>query len=215
MRSLRSLGEDLRPEDYANEHLRSFKGEFKFDESSVHDARVDLRKYYVIVEVTYPLHRRYELISLGKRILRRLGVVRDYDVHGCPKIERDSILGYVSSKADNLGELPKLYGSRFVVMENLVGAYKSLASLNDFHSVRKALRRARIMADSLGFDTSTLKEIVTRMGDERDRIGKEICEGRTPRFELNLSQVKTEGVNALREILLSDHEFKHVRRLIS
>ncbi|MCG3109306.1 hypothetical protein L3N51_01596 [Metallosphaera sp. J1] len=210
------LGSELRrPEDYANERLGEFRRIVGSSPKQVHDARVELRKYTVVVEALYPLHLDFDLLDNSRQILKLLGRVRDYDVHGCPRVDRDEMLRRANVRLQGLRRLPRLYGSRFLVMENLVRLYNDLPFMNDFHGVRKLLRRARFLGESLGIYNDSLKEVVKVMGNERDRIAQEICQGRLPSLSLDISKMKEAGRKEIREILLSDHEFRHVKQKLS
>ncbi|MCY0861400.1 MULTISPECIES: CHAD domain-containing protein [Metallosphaera] len=210
------LGTELRrPEDYANEKLEEFKKLFGTSPNQVHDARVELRKYAVVVEALYPLHMDFDLLDNSRGILKLLGKVRDYDVHGCPRVDREEVLRRVSARLPRLRRLPRLYGSRFLVAENLMRIYGDIPFVNDFHGVRKLLRRARFLAESLGIFNDSLKELVKTMGNERDRMAQEACQGKIPVLNLDVSRIKEIGRMEVREILLSDHEFRHIKQKLS
>ncbi|AWS00467.1 CHAD domain-containing protein [Metallosphaera hakonensis] len=205
----------MRPEEYANKHLENFLLVQGRSPEQVHEARVELRKYAVIVQVTYPLHLNYDVIRISKGILRRLGEVRDYDVHGCPKVPREELLDQVDREKVTLKRLPKLYGSRFLVMRNLIKIFMELDKVNDFHGLRKQIRTARILGDSLNLPSENLKEISRIMGEERDRMNREVCNGLKPRHNVDLEDIREKARASLREILLSNHEFRHVKGMLS
>ncbi|EZQ10595.1 MULTISPECIES: hypothetical protein [Acidianus] len=200
-----------RPEEYANQHLRAFNKIVGMSPKGIHDSRLEIRRFYVVAKTLYPLHLNYEILEISKGILKSLGKIRDMDVHGCPKVNRNTIFATIVKRKNNITELPKLYGSRFMVAQNLFEVYKEAQEANSFHSFRKLLREARFMAESLGLEDSSLKVLVREMGDMRDSVYREICEGRRKSELTFTSDLKEHGLSALKEVLLSDHEFHHIK----
>ncbi|QKR00907.1 CHAD domain-containing protein [Metallosphaera tengchongensis] len=203
----------IRPEDYANEHLGNFLEIIGFSQESVHDARVELRRFYVVAKALYPLHGDYGLIDLTRGLLKDLGKVRDMDVHGCPKIDRDKVVAKTLRLSGFLTRLPKLYGSRYLVAQNLLSAFFQAREATDFHQLRKVLREARFLSESLGIEAYSLKEVVKEMGEMRDNVRRSLCEGVQSSLQFDES-LKERGVSAVRELLLSDHEFHHIKARI-
>lgn len=202
----------MRPEEYCNFHLMEFRRLTGDSPEEVHDARVEIRKYLVVGESLYLLHGDWESLGRARRIASLLGKVRDVDVSGCGG-GREELLYRARLIRDGVRPFPRLLGSRLMVMEALLREYTSLKGEAEFHSVRKRLRRARILAEALELDSSGLKKVVRWMGEIRDRWLKETC-GKG-RLELNTpEELKAEGMKVLREVLLSGHEFHHVREKV-
>ena len=67
----------------------------------------------------------------------------------------------------------------------------------------------------MGIFNDSLKELVKNMGNERDRMAQEACQGKIPLLNLDVSRIKEIGRMEIREILLSDHEFRHIKQKLS
>jgi len=204
----------VRPEEYANAHLMEFRRLTGRSEEEVHDARVEIRKYVVVGKALYRLHGDWESLDRAFRIARTLGKVRDVDVSGCPG-DRDRLLYSVEVMRDHVMPFPRLLGSRLLVMESLVREYRSVLVEEEFHSLRKRLRRARILVESLEMDSEEIKELVRRMGDLRDQWLRSRCSGEE--FQISgedTREFKEQGVEILRDLLSSGHEFHHLRKVL-
>ncbi len=161
----------MRPEDYANRHLRKFLSLNSTSEKAVHDARVELRRYLVVAKATYSLHLRAEGVILGKKILRALGEVRDMDVIACAdKSRRDYLAKRVMSSFHKMAKykLPKMYGSRLLVARKVKLDVLALEKEEDFHEIRKKVRESRFLLESLGQYSPTLRDVARELGNMRD-----------------------------------------------
>lgn len=201
---------NLRPEVYANENLKEALKIKGTDEESIHDARVYLRKYYDILSSFYPIYENSECLYLAKEAISALGRVRDIDICQTKDKKRDQL----AIRA--LGRVKKLKGcyldrvccSRLLVYNNILKIYVQISDINDFHELRKKVRKARNLVESLGFESKEIKALAKKMGDTRDEILRLECKGLKP-YEINIAPYRDEAKRTIGKILLIQNEFHH------
>lgn len=204
----------LRPEDYANKHLYNALQISRTSEDGVHDLRVEIRKYYDVLSSLYPLYQNPDCLSLTRTLLRSLGKVRDMDICSLEIENRDEILWRIIEKKRSLSScvIRKIYGSRLVVFNRLIKIYSLIPQLSDFHELRKNIRIARNLTESLGYDSQELKSLAKNMGDLRDEMLRMKCKGlQSP--DIDISHYKSVARKIMLRILLSQEEFHHYNQL--
>jgi len=209
----------LRPEEYANFHLKNFLKNTGILEKNIHDSRVDLRKYLTVARSTYVLHGKAECILKGKKIMKKLGKIRDMDVITCLKTEdRDSLAVEVVKSFNTLENcfLPKLYGSRIVIIKSLYNNYIKLLEENDFHKIRKLIRESRFLIDSLGYSSLDLKDISQELGNMRDTyLFQTECQNLQQKIDYErLRELKEKALVEIRSQIMITN-FIHIKELLT
>ena len=199
-----------RPEIYANKNLKEALKIKKIDEESIHDARVYLRKYYDILSSFYPIYENGECLYLAKEAISTLGKVRDIDICQIKDEKRDQLAIRALKKVEKLNGcyLNKVCCSRLLIYNNILKIYVQISDINDFHELRKKVRKARNLVESLGFESKEIKALAKKMGDIRDEILKLECKGLRP-YEINLAPYRDEAKKTIGKILLIQNEFHH------
>ena len=200
----------LRPEVYANKNLKEALEIKRADAESIHDARVYLRKYYDVLSSFYPIYENSECLYLAKEAISALGKVRDMDICQIKDKKRDQL----AIRA--LGRVKKLKGcyinrvccSRLLAYNNILKIYLEINDVNDFHELRKKVRKARNLVESLGFESKEIKVLAKKMGDTRDDILRLECKGLKP-YEINIVPYRDEAKKTIGKILLIQNEFHH------
>jgi len=201
---------NLLPEVYANENLKEALKIKGTDEECIHDARVYLRKYYDILSSFYPIYENSECLYLAKEAISALGKVRDMDICQTKDKKRDQLA------LRTLGRVKKLKGcylnrvccSRLLIYNNILKIYVQISDINDFHELRKKVRKARNLVESLGFESKEIKVLAKKMGDIRDDILRLECKGLKP-YEINIVPYRDEAKKTIGKILLIQNEFHH------
>jgi len=209
----------LRPEEYANFYLRSFLKNKGTSEKDIHDSRVNLRKYLTIAKSTYVLHGKAECIVEAKKIMKKLGKIRDMDAITCLKNQNRDLLAVDVVKSFNTLEncfLSKLYGSRLVIIQSLYNNYIELLEENEFHKIRKLIRESRFLIDSLGYSSLDLKDISQELGNMRDKYLFETeCEHLSSKIDYEkVRELKEKALIEIRSQIMVTN-FIHVKELIS
>lgn len=201
---------NLRPEDYANDNLRKALRIKRIDVDSIHDARVYLRKYYDVLSSFYPVYENAECLYLAKEAISALGKVRDIDICQINDEKRDELANKALRRVAKLENcyIGRVCCSRLLVYNNILRIYIQLNDINDFHELRKRVRRVRNLVESLGFESSEIKALAKKMGDIRDENLRLQCKGIKP-YEINLTPYKEEAIKTIRRILLIQNEFHH------
>ncbi|PVU68052.1 hypothetical protein DDW01_01205 [Sulfolobus sp. SCGC AB-777_G05] len=200
----------MRPEDYANKNLKEAIANAGRSEEEIHDMRVNLRKYYVVSSSLSKLYYDRECLYLAKRVLKKLGIIRDFDVIGCYPIDREKEVRYVLDKIRLLSNcyLPKLYGSRLAVYERVYSIYEGIRK-EEFHGFRKKVRNSYYLLESVGEELSRrLKEISRELGEMRDKAIKSTCN-----FSANIpydENIVLEVKAIIREAIMKS-EFEHLK----
>lgn len=202
----------LRPEDYANLHIYRALKISKIDEESIHDLRVSIRKYYDVLSSLYPAYEDSECLYLAKELLSSLGKIRDSDICSIEMKNRGEIAFKIIRKKDILSKcmIKKVYGSRLLIYNRILKIYESIPQTSEFHELRKNVRKARNLVESLGYDSQELKTLAKTMGDLRDEMLKMMCRG-VPPPTVEISSYKEEARKALLKILVSQNEFRHYK----
>ncbi|QIW24419.1 CHAD domain-containing protein [Sulfolobus sp. S-194] len=201
----------LRPEEYANLNLKEVLLITKIDEESIHDARVNLRKYYDVLISLYPIYENSECAFISNEIIGNLGRIRDMDICGLRSRRRDELAYDTIKKFRQLKicYLPvKIYGSRLLLFRRIYSLYELIPRLDDFHEIRKRVRIIRNLTEALGYNSQEVKIIAKKMGDVRDNILKMECNGLAPP-EINVSVYKEEAINAIIKIIKEQDEFHY------
>ena len=201
----------MRPEDYANKNLKEAIENTGESEEEIHDMRVSLRKYYVVSSSLSKLYYNPECLYITRRVLKKLGIIRDFDVIGCYSIDREKEVKYVLDKVRLLSScyLPKLYGSKLMVYEKLYLIYEGIKKEDGFHEFRKKVRNSYYLLESVGEELSrNLKEISRELGEIRDKVIKTTCNfsSNIPYDENIVLEVKA----ILREAIMKS-EFEHLK----
>ena len=197
----------LRPEDYANTALSNFLSINEYTVEKIHDERVELRKYFTVLQTLYPLHKNARVVHETGKILKLLGEIRNYDLTD-PKADlskREQLLSPVMSKKRTFRvyHLPVLYGSRLLLFSELTRILNILMKPDrNFHLYRKLIRKSRFISESLDHDATVLKNIAKELGEQLDenmislkKIGREnLDEGK---FMLQVE----EAANGLKDII--------------
>ncbi len=197
----------LRPEDYANRALSNFLSINEYSIEKIHDERVELRKYFTVLQTLYPLHNNARVVHETGKILKLLGEVRNYDLTNptADPDKRDQLLysAMRKKKVFRIYYLPVLYGSRLLLFNELTRILNILTEPSkNFHLYRKLIRKSRFISESLEHDATVLKIAAKELGEQLDqnmislkKIGREdLDEGKF------MHQVKA-ATNGLKEII--------------
>jgi CHAD domain-containing protein len=200
-----------RPEEYANLNLKKSLKIRGISIEEIHDKRVYIRKYFDILSALNPLYEDIECLALTKDVISDLGKVRDMDITGCyNKKRREEIALRAIRKADKLKNcfLPKVYGSRLVVFNNILRLYNELRNCEEFHQLRKNVRIIRNLAESLNFNNE-IKKLAKEMGDLRDEaLRKTNCLG-VINYSFNINEYRRRAIEYTLKIILQQDEFHH------
>ncbi|ARM75624.1 CHAD domain-containing protein [Acidianus manzaensis] len=202
----------LRPEYYANNNLHKALKINGTSKNEIHDMRVYIRKYFDVLYSIYPIYYNPDCLLLTKDILHTLGKIRDADICSINLKNRDLIALRVIKKAKKLSNcvIRKVYGSRLLVYDRIVKIYLSIPKMEDFHELRKNVRMARDLIESLGYDSKEIKALAKKMGDLRDQILRSECNGLTSP-EVNISIYSEEARKAILKVIIAQDEFHHFK----
>jgi len=165
---------NLRPEEYANAALSTFLSINDDKIKSIHDERVALRKYSTVLEVLYPIHKKAEVVCNCRNMLKLLGRIRNYDIvyrDNTPIVRRKMTDAARERKRKfKVYYLPVIYGSRLLLMRDLVGTLKRLRNSElSFHQYRQLIRKSKIICESLGYESTLLNNAAKELGKQLDQ----------------------------------------------
>ncbi|MCY0850071.1 hypothetical protein [Sulfuracidifex metallicus] len=190
----------MRPERYANAHLRK-----AMESNGVHRRRVEVRKYLVIARVLVRVTGEKECVKRAKKEVKSLGRLRDLKVASCIPLPHYE-LGDLDMK-DCM--LRKVFGSRLLVAERVFLLYHELNKEMKLHPLRKTIREALFLLESLGIVDDRLKALAKELGRLRDQqLMAQLCEGKEIDFDVD--ELRLKAKDFIRE-LLSTTEFYHIK----
>ncbi|AWR96975.1 CHAD domain-containing protein [Acidianus sulfidivorans JP7] len=204
----------LRPEEYANDYLEKSLEISGISKEEIHDKRVYIRKYFDILYSLYPVYENPDCLFLAKETLHILGKVRDMDLCSIKNKNRDKMAYSAIKEAKKLGNcfLPKVYGSRLLVYNRLIKIYSSISYINEFHLLRKNVRIARDLVESLGYNSKDIKILAKKMGDLRDKMIITQCKGMIfP--DVSISPFAIGARKAILKVIMSQEEFHHFKNV--
>ncbi|MUN30050.1 hypothetical protein [Sulfuracidifex metallicus] len=190
----------MRPERYANVHLKK-----AMESNGVHRRRVEVRKYLVISRVLVRLTGEKGCVKRAKKEVKSLGKLRDLEVASCIPLPHYE-LGDLDMK-DCM--MRKVFGSRLLVAERVFLLYHELNKEMKLHPLRKTIREALFLLESLGIVDERLKALAKELGRLRDQqLMAQLCEGKEIDFDVD--ELRLKAKDFIRE-LLSITEFDHIK----
>jgi len=200
----------LRPEEYANIKLINFLENFNESIEGIHKSRINLRSYYIILSSTKILNNRIKCIKNSKKILKNLGIIRNYDLFKCFELNRNYELEKIYKKIDKMKNcfIPKIYGSDLLITNNIKINLENIIKSDDFHEIRKLARNERFLLESLNIYSYNLKKISNEMGKIHDNFMKNmICYNIKNDFPEDLkNNYKNKIINEMNKII-KENEF--------
>lgn len=188
-----------------NEHLKNF-----MHAGDVHDMRVELRKFAVVGRETLHLHEMRDCVFHAFQTVKKLGYLRDMEVAGCVRVSTSIDLLSVRRKFRSC-RVPRIYGSKLMVAEALLREFRNLRNAEDFHEVRKSVRRAWYLGESIGLDVYSVKTLSKELGEIRDKALKlELCDGIRPNYP-DVMSVKGRAMELVGLMILRNNTFEHAK----